>query len=154
MASLSPTDETSETGTLLLRSHRDGARAYTIRVEAPGFRPIEQKGNMVLNVRKSALGKRTLEVGQRDGIGSGNGANRHRWPHYLVQSATIDSKRWIDRVRAAIQCPYSDTGRCSNHHPTRLHGEQSNRLIPRVSGRTQAIYTDGVNGGEATAEII
>src|SRR4051812_42736453 len=37
--------------------------AYTVRIDATGFRPLEQKTNMVLTSARLALGKLALEVG-------------------------------------------------------------------------------------------
>src|SRR2546425_13113892 len=57
----SRTAETSETGDFFFGAVAPGA--YTIRVEAPGFRPLEQKGNMVLSSARLALGNLALQVG-------------------------------------------------------------------------------------------
>src|SRR5258705_6425267 len=57
----SHTAETSETGDFFFGAVAPGA--YTVRVEAPGFRPREQKGNMVLPSARLVLGNLALEVG-------------------------------------------------------------------------------------------
>ena len=69
---------TDETGDFFFAAIVPGA--YTVRVEAPGFRPIEQKGNMVLSSARLALGKLQLEVGSVTESVHGNRAERDRWP--------------------------------------------------------------------------
>src|SRR5262247_1351100 len=53
--------ETNESGDFFFGAVVPGA--YTVRVEAPGFRPLEQKGNMLLSSARLALGIMTLEIG-------------------------------------------------------------------------------------------
>src|SRR6266481_4398830 len=57
----SHTTETSETDDFFFGAVAPGA--YTVRVEARGFRPLEQKGNMLLSSGRLELGKLALEVG-------------------------------------------------------------------------------------------
>src|SRR5437879_8039138 len=57
----SHTTVTNESGDFFFGAIVPGA--YTVRVEAPGFRPREQKGNMVLPSARLALGKLELQVG-------------------------------------------------------------------------------------------
>src|SRR5947207_15640587 len=57
----SHTAETSETGDFFFGAVVPGA--YTVRIEAPGFRPLEQKGNMVLSSARFELGMLALQVG-------------------------------------------------------------------------------------------
>src|SRR2546422_4219106 len=57
----SHTVATNETGDFFFGAVVPGA--YTVRVEAPGFRPLEQKGNMVLPSARLVLSKLVLQVG-------------------------------------------------------------------------------------------
>src|SRR3954471_12649416 len=52
---------TSETGEFAFSALVAGA--YTVRVEAAGFRPLERRGTNVLSAGRTALGDVQLEVG-------------------------------------------------------------------------------------------
>src|SRR5258706_6268741 len=100
----SRTAETSETGDFFFGAIAPGA--YTVRVEAAGFRPIEQKGNMVLSSARLALGKMALEVGSVTESVQVTAQTATVATTTSAQAATIDSKQ-MDLIAVKGRDPMS-----------------------------------------------
>src|SRR5207247_8185343 len=79
---------------------------YTVRVEAAGFRPFEQKGNNLLSAGRLALGKIQLEVGSvsESVLVTAQGAGVATTT--TAQAATIDSKQ-MDLIAVKGRDPMS-----------------------------------------------
>src|SRR6266581_3048206 len=87
----SHTTVTNESGDFFFGAIVPGA--YTVRVEAPGFRPLEQKGNMVLSSARLALGMLALQVGSVTESVLVTAQTATVATTTSSQSATIDSKQ-------------------------------------------------------------
>src|SRR5713226_7318175 len=148
----SHTTVTNESGDCFFGAIVPGA--YTVRVEAPGFRPIEQKGNVVLSAARLALGKLALQVGsvtesvqvtaQTDTVGTTTSS----------QSAKIDSKM-MDLIAVKGRDPMSVFKTLPGVQiiaDQDTWGGSFQSTVPQFQGRGgNTVYTDGVNGGDSNA---
>src|SRR5882724_5982863 len=100
----SHTTVTNESGDFFFGAIVPGA--YTVRVDAPGFRPIEQKGNMVLSSARLALGKLVLEVGSVTESVLVTAQTATVATTTSAQAATIDSKQ-MDLIAVKGRDPMS-----------------------------------------------
>src|SRR5437899_2155981 len=129
--------------------------AYTVRVEAPGFRPIEQKGNMVLSSARLALGRLALEVGSVTESVVVTAQTATVATTTSAQAATIDSKQ-MDLIAVKGRDPMSVFKTLAG---VQLIADQDTwggsfqSTVPAFQGRVggQTVYTDGVNGGDSNA---
>ena len=67
--------------------------AYLVRVEAPGFRPLESKGNVLAAAGRLALGKLQLEVGSVTESVMVTAQSAQVATTTTAQATTIDSKQ-------------------------------------------------------------
>src|SRR5205814_9643458 len=82
---------TDESGDFFFGAVTPGA--YTVRIEATGFRPREQKGTMVLSSGRLVLGKLALEIGSVTESVQVTTQGAAVATTTSSQSATIDSKQ-------------------------------------------------------------
>src|SRR5437016_5646056 len=82
---------TNETGDFFVGALIPGP--YSVRVEASGFRPFEQKGNNLLSSGRLALGKIQLEVGSVTESVMVTAQGAAVATTTTAQAATIDSKQ-------------------------------------------------------------
>ena len=122
-----------------------------VRVEAPGFRPLESKGNVLAAAGRLALGKLQLEVGSVTRIGAGDRADRAGGHHH--DGAGHHHRQQADGTDRG-QGPRSDVGL---QDAARRHviadqdtwGGSFQSTVPTFQGRGgNTVYTDGVNGGD------
>ena len=143
---------TDETGDFFFAAVVPGA--YTIRVEAPGFRPLEQNGNMVLSSARLALGKLALQVGSVTESVQVTAQTATVATTTSAHSATIDSKQ-MDLIVVKGRDPMSifktlPGVQIINDQDT--WGGSFQSTVPRFQGRAgNTVYTDGVNGGDSNA---
>src|SRR5437870_6598890 len=148
----SHTAETSETGDFFFGAVAPGA--YTIRVEASGFRPLEQKGNMVLSSARLALGKLALEVGSVTESVQVTAQTATVATTTSAQAATIDSKQ-MDLIAVKGRDPMSVFKTLPGVQiiaDQDTWGGSYQSTVPQFQGRGgNTVYTDGVNGGDSNA---
>ena len=148
----SRTAVTDETGDFVFAAVVPGA--YTIRVEAPGFRPLEQKGNMVLSSARLALGKMALQVGSVQESVQVTAQTSTVATTTSSQSATIDSKQ-MDLIVVKGRDPMSIFKTLPGVQiisDTDTWGGSFSTTIPTFQGRGgNTMYVDGVNGGDSNA---
>src|SRR5947207_3947031 len=128
--------------------------AYTVRVEAPGFRPIEQKGNMVLSSARLALGRLALEVGSVTESVVVTAQTATVATTTSAQAATIDSKQ-MDLIAVKGRDPMSVFKTLPGVQMIAdqdTWGGSFQSTVPTFQGRGgNTVYTDGVNGGDSNA---
>jgi hypothetical protein len=148
----SRTAVTDETGDFVFAAVVPGA--YTIRVEAPGFRPLEQKGNMVLSSARLALGKMALQVGSVQESVQVTAQTSTVATTTSSQSATIDSKQ-MDLIVVKGRDPMSIFKTLPGVQiisDTDTWGGSFSTTIPTFQGRGgNTMYVDGINGGDSNA---
>jgi len=148
----SRTAETSETGDFFFGAVVPGA--YTVRIEATGFRPIEQKGNMVLTSARLALGRLSLEVGSVTESVLVTAQTATVATTTSSQSATIDSKQ-MDQIVVKGRDPMSIFKTLPGVQiiaDNDTWGGAFSSPIPQFQGRGgNTMYVDGVNGGDSNA---
>ena len=148
----SRTAETSDSGDFFFGAVAPGA--YTVRVEATGFRPSEQKGNMVLTSARLALGKMALEVGSVTESVLVTAQTATVATTTSAQAATIDSRQ-MDLIAVKGRDPMSVFKTLPG---VQIIGDQDTwggsfqSTVPTFQGRGgNTVYTDGVNGGDSNA---
>src|SRR5437016_7328965 len=148
----SHTAVTSETGDFFFGAIVPGA--YTIRVEASGFRPLEQKGNMVLSSARLALGNRALQVGSVTESVLVTAQTATVATTTSAQSATIDSRQ-MDLIAVKGRDPMSVFKTLPGVQiiaDQDTWGGSFQSTVPQFQGRGgNTVYTDGVNGGDSNA---
>src|SRR5438552_3148691 len=124
---------------------------YTVRVEAAGFRPFEQKGNNLLSAGRLALGKLALEVGSVTESVQVTAQTATVATTTSAQAATIDSKQ-MDLIAVKGRDPMSVFKTLPG---VQLIADQDTwggsyqSTVPVFQGRGgNTVYTDGVNGGD------
>lgn len=125
---------------------------YTVRIEAKGFRPYEQKGNIVVASGRLSLGMLQLQVGSltesivvtAQGAAVQTTSSNH--------AAVIDNKQMSMislRGRDPISMLRILPGVQQGVGNQELFGGDFSTPVPRIQGRAGAtIYVDGVNGGD------
>ncbi len=129
-----------------------GAGAYTIRVEARGFRPMERKGNNVLAASRVALGSLQMDVGAvtetvsvtAQGAGVATTTTSHE-AHLDNQQVAMISIRGRDPMAMLRILPGVQQGVDQD-----TFGGSFATAVPAILGQTgrQTIYVDGINGGD------
>jgi hypothetical protein len=148
----SRTAETNETGDFFFGAITPGA--YTVRVEATGFRPSERTGNMVLSSGRLALGKLALEVGSVSESVQVTAQAAIVATTTSSQSTTIDSKQ-MDLIVVKGRDPMSIFKTLPGVQiiaDTDTWGGSFSSTIPTFQGRGgNTMYVDGINGGDSNA---
>src|SRR5438067_4110867 len=148
----SHTTVANETGDFFFGAVAPGA--YTVRVEAPGFRPLEQKGNMVLPSARLVLGNLTLAVGSVTESVQVTAQTATVATTTSSQSATIDSKQ-MDLIAVKGRDPMSVFKTMAGVQiiaDQDTWGGSFQSTVPVFQGRGgNTVYTDGVNGGDSNA---
>src|SRR5438874_8390564 len=125
--------------------------AYTVRIEASGFRPVEQKGNNVLSSGRLALGKIQLEVGSVTESVMVTAQAAAVATTTTAVATTIDSKQ-MDLVAVKGRDPMSIFKTLPGVQiiPDQdTWGGSFQSTVPVFQGRGgNTVYTDGVNGGD------
>ena len=125
--------------------------AYTVHVEAPGFRPVETKGNMVLSSGRLAVGSIKLEVGNVTESISVTAQAATVATTTTAQATTIDSKQ-MDLIAVKGRDPMSVFKTLPGVQiiaDQDTWGGSFQSTVPRFQGRGgNTVYTDGVNGGD------
>jgi hypothetical protein len=140
---------TNETGDFFFGALVPGS--YTVRVEAPGFRPREQKGNILAAAARLALGKLQLEVGSVTESVLVTAQAAIVATTTSAQATVIDSKQ-MDLIAVKGRDPMSVFKTLPGvtviaDQDTWGGGYQS--TVPTFQGRGgNTVYTDGVNGGD------
>ena len=146
------TAETSETGDFFFGAVEPGA--YTIRIEATGFRPNESKGNMLLASGRLVLGKLALEVGSVTESVLVTAQSATVATTTSSQSATIDSKQ-MDLIVVKGRDPMSIFKTLPGVPvitDNDTWGGSFSSAIPTFQGRGgNTMYVDGINGGDSNA---
>jgi hypothetical protein len=125
--------------------------AYTVRVEASGFRPLEQKGNIVAASGRLALGKIQLEVGSvsESVVVTAQGAAVATTT--TAQATTIDSTQ-MELIAVKGRDPMSvfkTLPGVTVIADQDTWGGSYQSTVPTFQGRGgNTVYTDGVNGGD------
>jgi hypothetical protein len=148
----SHSEVTNDTGDFFFGAIVPGA--YTVRVEAPGFRPLEQKGNVVLSSARLALGKLVLEIGRVTDSVMVTAQTATVATTTSSQSATIDSKQ-MDLIAVKGRDPMSVFKTLPGVQiiaDQDTWGGSFQSTVPQFQGRGgNTVYTDGVNGGDSNA---
>src|SRR5260370_16074405 len=148
----SHTTVTNESGDFFFGAIVSGA--YTVRVEAPGFRPREQKGNMGLPSARLALGKLALEVGSVTESVQVTAQGAAVATTTSAQQTTIDSKQ-MDLIAVKGRDPMSVFKTLAGVQiiaDQDTWGGSFQSTVPQFQGRGgNTVYTDGVNGGDSNA---
>ena len=125
--------------------------SYIIRVEAPGFRPLERKGNMLAAAARLALGKLQLEVGSVTESVQVTAQSAQVATTTTAQAATIDSKQ-MDLIIVKGRDPMSvfkTLPGVTVIADQDTWGGSFQSTVPTFQGRGgNTVYTDGVNGGD------
>src|SRR5713226_5704883 len=143
---------TNESGDFFFGAVTPGA--YTVRIEATGFRPMEQKGNVMGASARLALGKLQLEVGSVSESVLVQAQGAAVATTTTAQAATIDSKQ-MDLIAVKGRDPMSVFKTLPG---VQIIGDQDTwggsfqSTVPTFQGRGgNTVYTDGVNGGDSNA---
>ena len=148
----SHTAETNESGDFFFGAVAPGA--YTVRVEATGFRPREQKGNMVLPSARLVLGNLALEVGSVTESVTVTSQGAAVATTTSAQQATIDSQM-MDLIAVKGRDPMSVFKTMAGVQVIAdqdTWGGSFQSTVPQFQGRGgNTVYTDGVNGGDSNA---
>ena len=125
--------------------------AYTVRVDAPGFRPLEQKGNTLLTAARLELGQLALQVGNLAESVEVTAEAATVATTTSAQTATIGSGQ-MDKIPVRGRDPMSVLKtlpgvQIINDQDT--WGGSFQSTVPQFQGRGgNTIFTDGVNGGD------
>ena len=129
--------------------------AYTVRIEAAGFRQLERKGNIVLAAGRLALGRLQLEVGAVSESVTVTARGAEVQTTTTTHAAVLDAKqlqmisvrgrdiismlRILPGVQQNVGEAYEDQ-----------FGGSFGTIVPNFQGRGggQTLYVDGVNGGD------
>jgi hypothetical protein len=148
----SHTTVTNESGDFFFGAIMPGA--YTVRVEAPGFRPIEQKENMVLPSARLVLGKLVLAVGSVAESVQVTAQGGTVATTTSAQQTTIDSRQ-MDLIAVKGRDPMSVFKTMAGVQiiaDQDTWGGSFQSTVPQFQGRGgNTVYTDGVNGGDSNA---
>jgi carboxypeptidase family protein len=140
---------TNETGDFFFGALAPGA--YTVHVDAPGFRPLEQKGNMLAASARLPLGNLQLQVGSITETVEVVALSANVATTTSAQAATIDSKM-MDLVAVKGRDPMSifkTLPGVSIIADQDLWGGGYQSTVPTFQGRGgNTVYVDGVNGGD------
>ena len=125
--------------------------AYTVRVEAAGFRLLEQKGNSLLTAARLELGQLALQVGNVTESVEVTAEAATVATTTSAQTATIGSGQ-MDKIPVRGRDPMSVLKTLPG---VQIIGDQDTwggsfqSTVPQFQGRGgNTIYTDGVNGGD------
>src|SRR5438067_316672 len=128
------------------------AGAYTLRVEAAGFRPVDRKGNNVLAGARLDLGTIQMEVGAvtesvsvtAQGAGVATTTTVHE-AHLDSKQVAMISIRGRDPMSLLRLLPGVQQG-----VDTDTFGGSFATAVPAFMGQTgrQTVYVDGINGGD------
>src|SRR5690242_7327649 len=125
--------------------------SYVVRVEAPGFRPLESKGNVLAAAGRLALGKLQMEVGSVSESVLVTAQSAQVATTTTAQATTIDSKQ-MDLVVVKGRDPMSVFKSLPGVQiiPDQdTWGGSFQSTVPTFQGRGgNTVYTDGVNGGD------
>src|SRR3954454_11777435 len=125
--------------------------AYAVRVEAPGFRPLESKGNVLAAAGRLALGKLQLEVGSVSESVMVTANSAQVATTTTAQAATIDSKQMdliVVKGRDTMSVFKTLPG-VTVIADQDTWGGSFQSTVPTFQGRGgNTVYTDGVNGGD------
>src|SRR5262249_5522550 len=128
------------------------AGAYTVHVEAPGFRPLDRKGYNVLSASRLALGNLQMDVGavaeSVSVVAQGAGVATTTPPqdsHLDSNQAAMIPIRGRDAMSLLRLMPGVQQGA-----DTDTLGGSFATAVPAVMGQTgrQTVYVDGINGGD------
>ena len=141
---------TNETGAFAFIALTPGA--YTIRVEAKGFRTLERKNNMVVGTGRTAVGTLALEVGALSESVTVTSQGQEVATTTTSQQVMIDTKQM-----AMLSIRGRDPTSMLRVLPGAQQGYDSDQLgqsygldTTSIAGNAgQTIYVDGVNGGDA-----
>lgn len=125
--------------------------SYTVRIDAPGFRPLEQKGNTLLTAARLELGQLALQVGNLAESVEVTAEAATVATTTSAQTATIGSGQ-MDKIPVRGRDPMSVFKTLPG---VQIIGDQDTwggsfqSTVPQFQGRGgNTIYTDGVNGGD------
>jgi len=125
--------------------------AYSVRVEATGFRPLESKGNVLPAAGRLALGKLQMEVGSVSESVMVTAQSAAVATTTTAQATTIDSKQ-MDLIVVKGRDPMSVFKSLPGVQiiPDQdTWGGSFQSTVPTFQGRGgNTVYTDGVNGGD------
>jgi len=128
------------------------AGAYTVRIEAAGFKPLERKGNVVLATGRLALGALQLEVGNVTESVTVTSQGASVQTTTTAHTAVLDSKQMSMislRGRDPISMLRILPGVQQGVGNQELFGGDFSTPVPQFQGRGgNTIYVDGVNGGD------
>src|SRR4051794_20077833 len=129
-----------------------GAGVYTVRVETPGFRPLERKGVNLLSASRLATGTLSMEVGAVTESVSVTAQGAGVATTTTAQDAHLDSKqvamisiRGRDPMSMLRILPGVQQGVDQD-----TFGGSFATAVPAIMGQTnrQTLYVDGLNGGD------
>ena len=124
---------------------------YTVRVEAPGFRPFEEKGNIVPAAGRLAIPKIQLQVGSVTESVMVEAQTAAVATTTTAVATTIDSKQ-MDLVAVKGRDPMSIFKTLPGVQiiaDQDTWGGSFQSTVPIFQGRGgNTVYTDGVNGGD------
>ncbi len=125
---------------------------YTVRVELSGFRPIEQRSNMVLANNRLALPPLRLEVGSLAEAVTVSAVGEVVATTQTSHQALLDLKQ-VENLSIRGRDPISflkilpGVALLANDQET--FGGSFATPVPNIQGgRGQTIYVDGINGGD------
>ena len=143
------TGKSNETGVFFFGALTPGG--YTVRIEAPGFRMLEQKGNSLLTAARLELGQLALQVGNVSESVEVTAEAATVATTTSAQTATIGSGQ-MDKIPVRGRDPMSVLKtlpgvQIINDQDT--WGGSFQSTVPQFQGRGgNTIFTDGVNGGD------
>ncbi len=124
---------------------------YTVLVEAPGFRRLEQKGNILLSAARLELGRLSLEVGSVAEAVEVTAAADTVATTTSAQTATIGSGQ-MEKIPVRGRDPMSVFKTLPGVQMIAdqdTWGGSYQSTVPQFQGRGgNTVYTDGVNGGD------
>lgn len=96
---------------------------YTVHIEASGFRPYEQKGNVLIAASRLALGQVQLEVGSVSESVVVTAQGGQVATTTSAKSASIDNKQMeLIAVKGRVRCRCLKLSRAFRSSPTRTPG--------------------------------
>jgi hypothetical protein len=127
---------------------------YTVLIEAPGFRRLEQKGNILLSAARLELGRLALEVGSVSEAVEVRAEADTVATTTSAQTATIGSGQ-MDKIPVRGRDPMSVFKTLPGVQiiaDQDTWGGSFQSTVPQFQGRGgNTVYTDGVNGGDSNA---
>jgi len=142
-------EKTTESGDFFFGAVVPGP--YSVRIEATGFRPLEQKSNMVLTSARLELGKLALELGSVTESVEVTAQSATVATSTSALSSTVDSGQ-MDKIPVRGRDPMSVFKTLPG---VQIIGDQDTwggsfqSTVPQFQGMGgNTIYTDGVNGGD------